>query len=167
MGQQQLILLVLATVIVGLAIIVGIRAFNENAIKSNLDTITQDVVRMANDAQAWKQKAAPFGGQDPASSGCTQTIPGICDDNDFTGLSDLAQLGYATTTGIYTNLNGAFTITSAGSATGVQISGYSGRYNNCVLVTVDGISDVDIDNTNVILNGSPNAASQAGSGAAP
>ena len=63
MGQQQLILLVLATVIVGLAIVVGIRAFSENSIKSNFDALTQDLVRMGNDGQAWKQKPAPFGGQ--------------------------------------------------------------------------------------------------------
>ena len=51
MGQQQLILLVLATIIVGLAIVVGIRAFNENAIKSNADAMTQDAVRIANNSK--------------------------------------------------------------------------------------------------------------------
>ena len=44
MGQQQLILLVLATVIVGLAIVIGIRAFTENSIRANSDAMVQDMV---------------------------------------------------------------------------------------------------------------------------
>ena len=59
MGQQQLILLVLATVIVGIAIVVGIRAFTENSAKSNADAMTQDAVRMANDVQAWSRSPLP------------------------------------------------------------------------------------------------------------
>ena len=155
MGQQQLILLVLATIIVGLAIVVGIRAFNENAIKSNSDALVQDVVRMANDAQAWKQKPAPFGGQQPADCAADP-----CAEPDFSGLDDLNQLGYFTDTAIYTNLNGTYTIQAAGGAAGVQISGYSARYDNCVRVTVTGITDNDIVSSAIRVN-DPTGASQA------
>ena len=61
MGQQQLILLTVAVVIVGLATVVGIEAFQDNKAKANLDQLSQDLARIASDAQAWKQKPAPFG----------------------------------------------------------------------------------------------------------
>ena len=40
MGQQQLLLLVLGIVIVGLAVVVGIQAFSENQRKANADAMT-------------------------------------------------------------------------------------------------------------------------------
>jgi type II secretory pathway pseudopilin PulG len=93
MGQQQLILLVLATVIVGIAIVVGIAAFTENAAKANADAMMQDAVRIANDAQAAVRKPAPFGG--------------VASLNDVT----FASLGYPVTGGKYVNLNGEFELT--------------------------------------------------------
>ena len=141
MGQQQLILLVLATVIVGLAIIVGIRAFNENSIKSNSDALIQDMVRIASDAQAWKQKPAPFGGQ--AEGAAKQDVA------NYTGAT-LTGLGYQENgSNIYTNLNGQFKIT--GAATALTIRSYNDQKNNSAIVTVNGISDTTITSTSVIL----------------
>ncbi len=133
MGQQQLILLVLATIIVGLAIVVGIRAFNENNIKSNSDAMMQDAVRIANDAQAWKQKPAPFGGQASVDATAAATA------NDFTGAT-LPLLGY---TDPYVNLNGSFTVAVATGT--VTITGQNTKLGNEVQVTVDGLSDIDVD----------------------
>ncbi len=62
MGQQQLLLLVLGIVIVGLAVVVGIQAFGENQKKSNQDAMVNDGIRIASDAQAWALKPAAFGG---------------------------------------------------------------------------------------------------------
>ena len=53
MGQQQLLLLVLAIVIVGLAVVAGIQAFAENQKKSNIDGLTMTATRLAVEAQAW------------------------------------------------------------------------------------------------------------------
>ena len=64
MGQQQLLLLVLGIVIVGLAVVVGIQAFSENQEKSNQDARINDGVRIASDLQAWALKPAAFGGND-------------------------------------------------------------------------------------------------------
>ena len=144
MGQQQLILLVLATVIVGIAIIIGIRAFNENSIKANNDAIIQDMVRMANDAQAWKQKPAPFGGQAENGPPDTQKI----DPANYTGAS-FTFLGYAEVGGIYTNLNGSFKLTPA--ATGLTIDGCNPTKDNHATIVVNGLSDADITNTDVDL----------------
>ena len=71
MGQQQLLLLVLGIVIVGLAVVVGIQAFGENQKKSNQDALVNDGVRFASDAQAWALKPAAFGGGSGAFTGLT------------------------------------------------------------------------------------------------
>lgn len=150
MGQQQLILLVLSTIIVGLAIVVGIRAFSENNVKSNADAMTQDMVRIASDAQAWKVKPQAFGGSPDATKG---------DYDDYQILAanaDLAKLGYpidATCTG-YANNNGCYQI--AGTATGLTITASTvnstGSFANMTnattaTVVVDGITDSDINQT--------------------
>jgi len=62
MGQQQLLLLVLSTVIVGLATVAGIQAFSENQAQSNADALTQQALNYASDLQAHYQKPEQFGG---------------------------------------------------------------------------------------------------------
>lgn len=62
MGQQQLLLLVLGIVIVGIAVVAGIQAFSEGKSKADRDAATSDAMRVISDAQAWKLKPAAFGG---------------------------------------------------------------------------------------------------------
>lgn len=142
MGQQQLILLVLATVIVGIAIVIGIRAFTENSIRANSDAMVQDMVRLASDTQAWKQKPAPFGGQ-PDNTAALALVK--ADPVDYTGVS-LTAIGYPDpdADGDYENLNGTYTV--VGAATGVTITGINLLKRNRVVINVVGISDVDIVN---------------------
>jgi hypothetical protein len=128
MGQQQLLLLVLGTVIVGLAVVVGIDAFSENRKKSNADALVNDAVRLASDAQAWKLKPAAFGGG--------------ADDSDFTNLT-LEDLGYETNgDGDYENLNGTFEF---GFDSGnLEITATNTETGNQVVVTVEGPDSDDI-----------------------
>ena len=85
MGQQQLLLLVLGIVIVGLAVVVGIQAFGENQKKANADAMVNDGVRIASDAQAFVAQAGQaFGGG--ALAGATFTKIGYSTgDNDLDG----------------------------------------------------------------------------------
>ncbi|MDZ7360138.1 MAG: hypothetical protein ONB46_05350 [candidate division KSB1 bacterium] len=62
MGQQQLLLLVLAAVIVGLAVVTGINMFGQNAIQANQDAIRQDLLKIGSEAQAWYRRPAALGG---------------------------------------------------------------------------------------------------------
>jgi len=62
LGQQQLLVLVLSTVIVALAIIVGAQAFRENAKKADEDALRGDLILFASDAQMWKVRPNAFGG---------------------------------------------------------------------------------------------------------
>ncbi len=78
MGQQQLLLLVLGIVIVGLAVTVGLSAFEEHTRKAQIDTYTEEAVRLASRALAWKASAeASGGGQNAyAMTGLTLTTLG-------------------------------------------------------------------------------------------
>ncbi len=62
MGQQQLLLLVLSTVIVGLATVAGIQAFSENQQQAAVDALNQQVLEYATEAQAAASKPTEMGG---------------------------------------------------------------------------------------------------------
>lgn len=62
MGQQQLLLLILSAVIVGVAIVMGINMFAENAGQANQDAVMQDVLTIASRAQAWYRRPVELGG---------------------------------------------------------------------------------------------------------
>ena len=68
MGQQQLLLLVLGIVIVGLAVVAGINAFDENQRKSSEDALTNEAFRLASDAKAWYNKPTQYDGGGSKSS---------------------------------------------------------------------------------------------------
>ncbi len=130
MGQQQLLLLVLGIVIVGIAIVVGINAYAENSVKSNYDALLQDALRIASDAQAWKSKPELFGGQDDALKN---------DQADFTG-AIFSAWGYSQanigSSGLcYVNLNGEYLITPQPRRSSRSL-GQSDQHKN--QVSVDG-----------------------------
>lgn len=135
MGQQQLLLLVLGIVIVGLAVVVGIQAFSENMKKANSDALVNDAVRIASDIQAWKLKPAAFGG------GASGDLKDVTFDN----------LGYENdaTTKTYSNLNGNFVLsgTTAGQKTITATSIAGSDNDNQVVVVVSGTKPADIETT--------------------
>jgi hypothetical protein len=62
MGTQQLLLIVLGVIIVGIAVVVGITIFGSNAEQANKDAVTQDVLRIAAAAQGFYAKPTMLGG---------------------------------------------------------------------------------------------------------
>jgi hypothetical protein len=56
MGQQQLLLLVLTTIIVGMATLAGIQAFSESQRQSAIDHMTQRALDIAADIQEYAQR---------------------------------------------------------------------------------------------------------------
>ena len=62
MGQQQLLLIVLGIVIVGLAVAVSIEAFDQNRRKAEVDIVVERLVTLAGIAQAWKLTPTAMGG---------------------------------------------------------------------------------------------------------
>ncbi|MFC1558158.1 hypothetical protein ACFL40_02255 [candidate division KSB1 bacterium] len=62
MGQQQLLLIVLGVIIVGISIVVGINLFGEQAAASNFDAVMNDMQRIAAVSQQWYLKPIALGG---------------------------------------------------------------------------------------------------------
>jgi hypothetical protein len=62
MGQQQLLLIVLGVIVVGIAVVVGINLFNANAIASNKDAVASDLTNLGAMAQQYYKKPASMGG---------------------------------------------------------------------------------------------------------
>lgn len=152
MGQQQLLLLVLGIVIVGLAVVVGINAFSENRIKSNADALVTDGLRIASDIQAAALKPTQFGGFNDGNA-ATDDLNGAGDR----GPIFLSDIGYTPDSGtglaeIYSNVNGEYSRTAPTGitlcptpGTGVVLYGSNADTDNCVVITISGTSADDID----------------------
>jgi len=135
MGQQQLLLLVLGIVIVGLAVVVGINAFGENQKRANADAMVNDGLRIASDIQAYALKPEQFGG-----SGGFDNIESISDSGDFFQNS----LGYALNGDEeYNNVNGEYII-SGGGGSDLVITATNSDQSNEVYVTVCGVTSSEI-----------------------
>ena len=62
MGQQQLLLIVLGVIVVGIAVVVGINLFNANAVSSNRDGVISDLNNLGAMAQQYYKKPSSMGG---------------------------------------------------------------------------------------------------------
>lgn len=102
MGQQQLLIVILVTIIVGIATVVAINIFNSSADNANVDAVRTDLGSIALSAQGYYLKPLLLGGGGKSFTGFT--FEGIA----FPGLipEDAADL-------IISNENGTFEITSA------------------------------------------------------
>lgn len=102
MGQQQLLLIALAVLIVGIAVVVGINRFSTGSSSSNRDAVVSDLVILGSSALQHYRKVVSLGGG----------------GNTFTGWTIPTQ--YATTgNGTYSTTVAAQSVTIVG--TGNQI----------------------------------------------
>ena len=62
MGQQQLLLIVVGIIIVGIAVIIGINIYHANSIETNRNNVTNELVNLAADAQKYFRKPREYGG---------------------------------------------------------------------------------------------------------
>lgn len=122
MGQQQLLLIVLSVVIVGIATVVGFQMFSDSAAEANMNAVTNDLLSLAGRAQQYFVKPAAMGGGGQSFVGLTADSAGI-----------------ALLTSAATNDNGSYSIQTAGNATQVVLRGV-------------GSEDGDGDGTNVTLD---------------
>ncbi|MCH8300913.1 MAG: hypothetical protein IIC39_10285 [Candidatus Marinimicrobia bacterium] len=91
MGQQQLLLIVLGTIIVGVAVVVGINMFTIGAINSERDALILDINTVAASAASYWRKPAALGGG----------------ARSFVGVSDITSFGSDSST-----MNGNFVMSS-------------------------------------------------------
>jgi hypothetical protein len=140
MGTQQLLLIVLGVIIVGIAVVVGINIFGTNAEQANKDAITQDCLRIAAAAQGFYRKPIMLGGGNNAFDG------GDGIDIEDCGMSDDG-------TGAGVNVNGTYTITTA-AGDDFQITGTSATdANKTVVIDVDMAATTDDDRVQVTYAG--------------
>jgi len=71
MGQQQLLLVILVTIIVGIATVVAINTFGSAADQANIDAVNNDIAALASAAQGYYMRPTMLGGGSRSFSGIT------------------------------------------------------------------------------------------------
>jgi hypothetical protein len=62
MGQQQLLLIILSVIVVGVAIMIGVILFNTNAIEQKRNEIINECALLASEAQLYYRRPKDLGG---------------------------------------------------------------------------------------------------------
>ncbi|MFA6540381.1 MAG: hypothetical protein WCT99_02170 [Bacteroidota bacterium] len=71
MGQQQLLLIILGVIIVGIAVAVALTLFNDNASSSNRNAMTTDLLHLAAKARHYYGRPTSMGGGGRSFTGLT------------------------------------------------------------------------------------------------
>lgn len=69
MGHQQLLLILLGTIVVIVAIVIGLTLFTTSAVETNRDQLISDLNYLSADAQSYYKKQAEYGGGDGSFTG--------------------------------------------------------------------------------------------------
>jgi len=105
MGQQQLLLIILGVIIVGIAIAVGLSMFTAQSVGANRDAIIADLTNLAANAYQHRIRPTTMGGGGGDYS--TYTIPPSLASNE----------------------NGTYTLGTV-TATSIQFTGVSAQYTS-------------------------------------
>jgi hypothetical protein len=132
MGQQQLMLLVIGLLVVGIATMAGLFAFARNMEQAEADDIVNRNLEIANSAVVWKTKKDPYDGGNASYSGLNT--------------SGFAKLLMDATTHF-----GTFQIKSL-SSNSLVITGVSDRYPELGAMTY--VNGYSVDSTTVDFGGS-------------
>ena len=108
MGQQQLLLAILGLIIIGVAVVVGIGMFQDNAVDHNRALVIADLKTLASKAQHYYSRPSTMGGGNKSFVGLTADARGI---------------GMLAGTAFTNNANGTYTIATDGTATQVVLQG--------------------------------------------
>ena len=139
MGQQQLLLVILVTILVGIATVVAINVFGSAATEANRDAVRQDILQGVASAQALYAKPILLDG----AGGTFATF-----DNNNAMLRRLNMpvvLGGGTCTeAVYGNENGCYAVSGRG-ADGFTLTGTPASGTDAIVaaVTVTEVTDTD------------------------
>ena len=103
MGQQQLMLIILSVIVVGIAVKLGITMFSDSALNANRDALTNDLSNLASRAHQYYRRPTYLEGGGDSFSGLTA---------DAAGMAKLTNTPRTD--------NGVYTVVSAGTGTGVN-----------------------------------------------
>ena len=130
MGTQQILLIVLSVIIVGIAVAVGITMFNTQAQNANRQALVADANNFASQMIAYYKTPTSHGGGGRAFEASMDTLE--------------VWLGF-TSGGVYSNDNGTYTLTRTSAST-IQIvgtgteKGNDGTNNTKITATLDATS---------------------------
>ncbi|MEN8193132.1 MAG: hypothetical protein ABFS12_09975 [Bacteroidota bacterium] len=120
MGQQQLLLIVLGLILVGVAVFLGTALFTANAIEAKRNNIINDLLHLASEAQRYYKTPMAMGG------------------------GSRSFVGWEVPKGLKVNADGEFTIEATASADQVILIGTGNdivQDNNAVQVKMTVIQD--------------------------
>ncbi|MBE0573145.1 MAG: hypothetical protein IH618_16495 [Ignavibacteriaceae bacterium] len=120
MGQQQLLLIVLGVIIVGIAVVVGINLFNANAEESNKDGIVSDCTNLGAMAQQHYKKPGSMGGG----------------ANSFDGTGGANGVAWAIPASLEETANGTYVLTPGAQEITITGSPLTAEYDWDVITTV-------------------------------
>ena len=124
MGQQQLLLIILGVIIVGIAIAVGVSQFSAQSIEANKDGITSSVTNIAANAYQFKIRPTALGGGSNTYTGYAIPSKMVKDDNGTYALGTLTS-GSVQIKGT-SSVNTAWVATCTADDTGKTMMSYSG-----------------------------------------
>jgi hypothetical protein len=125
MGQQQLLLIILGVIVVGIAIAVGITMFGSSSVQSNKDALINDINNLAANAYQFRIRPSTMGGGSGSYAG--YSIPGRMQSNEngsYTATAVAAQITFIGTSG-----QGYGTVTAICDSTGkLGTFSYTGQF---------------------------------------
>ncbi len=137
MGQQQILLIILGMIIIGVAVAVAIVLVAENAVTSNKDAMASDLLNISARAQQFYNTPASMAGGGRSYVGLTA---------DAAGMLRLVSTDFSL------NGNGAYSIRTAGTIRQVIIQGVGnsmmsdGSYPTLICTITPGQATVTIEN---------------------
>lgn len=137
MGNQQILLIVLGMIIVGITIAVAVILVNENAVTSNRDAMSTDLMNIAVRAQQYYNTPGPMGGGGRSFLGLT---------------ADAAGMLKLVSTEMSDNPNGVYSIRAAGNNTRVIFQAIGrfelsdGSFPTLICTVTQGSAMVEIEN---------------------
>jgi len=125
MGQQQLLLIILGVIIVGIAIAVGISQFGAHSTQANKDGVTSSLVNVAANAYQYKIRPTTMGGGGGSYNGYGIPSKMAKDDNGTYAISGTPSATLVTLTGT-SSINGSWVATCTSNDTGKTSVTYAG-----------------------------------------
>jgi len=110
MGQQQLLLLVMSVIIVGLAVMGAILLFQDNASDRNRDAVLSDLLHLTARAHEYYRRPTIYGGGQGSFAGLTNNLQGM------RKIVNTASYPWVTS-------HGRYRISTAGTALSVVLNG--------------------------------------------
>jgi Tfp pilus assembly protein PilE len=123
MGQQQILLVILVTIIIGIATVVALDAVKAASEEANKSAVRQDILMVINDAQIYYQKPKALGGGGYKFDGISNNYIKSIDPDNENGSYELSGSGDSITV-VGTGNHDAFELSATAKMTtdGMDIS---------------------------------------------